>query len=55
MDEDVGNRPEGHQANADTPEDIIRLPERDPNSVAHIRSPRLVHPEQVKDFEQQVI
>ena len=55
MDEDLEDRPEGQQANADTSEDIIHLPERDPNSVAHIRSPRLVHPEQAKDFEKQVI
>ena len=51
----VENGPEGQQANEDIPEDIIHLPERDPNSIAHIASPRLVHREQVKDFEVQVI
>jgi hypothetical protein len=49
------DRPEGQQAKAETPEDIVHLPERDPNSVAHMPSPRLVHPEQAKDFEMQVI
>ena len=55
MHEDVEDRREGQQANADIPEDIIHLPERDPNSVAHIPSARLVHPEQAKGFETQVI
>ncbi len=55
MDEDLEDRREGQQANADIPEDIIHLPERDVNSVAHIPSARLVHPEQAKDFKTQVI
>ena len=55
MDEDLEDRREGQQANADIPEEIIHLPERDLNSIAHIRSPRLVHREQAKDFELQVI
>ena len=55
MDANVEDRCEGLQENADLPEDIIHLPERDPNSIAHIPSPRLVHREQVKDFETQVI
>ena len=48
-------RLESRQAKDDIPEDIIHLPERDPNSIAHIPSARLVHPEQAKDFELQVI
>jgi hypothetical protein len=55
MDKDVEDGGEGQQANADIPEDIIHLPKRDPNLIAHIASPRLVHPEQVRDFEIQVI
>ena len=55
MHENVEDRCEGEQANDGTPEDIIHLPERDPNSVAHIPGARLVHPEQAKDFEKQVI
>jgi hypothetical protein len=50
MDKDVDDGRGRPQANADIREDVIHLPDRDPNSVAHIRSPRLVHPEQVKDF-----
>jgi hypothetical protein len=53
--EGVNNRSEGQQANADVPEDIIRLTERDPSSLAHIPSPCLVHPEQVRDFDVKVI
>jgi hypothetical protein len=49
------NEREKQQANADIPEDIIRLPERNPSSPAHIASPRLVRPEQAKDLEVQVI
>jgi hypothetical protein len=55
MDKDVEERREGPQANTDTREDVIHLADRDPKSVAHIRSPRLVHPEQVKDFIVKVI
>lgn len=55
MDKDVNDRRERPEATADISEDVIHLPDRDPNSVAHIRSPRLVHPEQVTDFEKQVI
>jgi hypothetical protein len=55
MDKDVEDRRQGQQANDDIPEDIIHLPERDPNSIAHIASPRLVHRQQVKDFEVKVI
>ncbi|HMG74384.1 MAG TPA: hypothetical protein VK582_12865 [Pyrinomonadaceae bacterium] len=53
--EEVEDRREGQQANDDIPEDIIHLPERDLNSIAHIPGARLVHREQVKDFEMQVI
>ncbi len=53
-DEGVEDRPEGPQANADIPEEIILLPEREANSVAHIASPRLANPDQAKDFEKQV-
>ena len=53
--EEVEDRCEGQQAKADIPEDIIHLPERDVNSVAHIPGARLVHPEQAKDFELQDI
>ena len=55
IDEGVEHRPEGQQANADTPEEIIILPEREPNSVAHIPSPHLANPDQAKDFEMQVL
>jgi hypothetical protein len=55
MDKDVEDRRERSQANPDISEDVIHLPDRDPNSVAHIRSPRLVHPQQVKDFIVKVI
>ena len=55
MHEDVEDRCEGEPANDDIPDDIIHLPERDPNSIAHIPGARLVHREQVKDFEVQVI
>ena len=54
MDEGVEQRPEGQQVNADTPEEIILVPERDANSVAHIASPRLADPDKAKDFEMQV-
>jgi hypothetical protein len=50
----VKHKPEGPQANADIPEEIILLPEREANSVAHIASPRLANPDQAKDFEMQV-
>jgi hypothetical protein len=36
IDEGVEQKPEGQEANADAPEEIIILPEREPNSVAHI-------------------
>jgi len=55
MHEDVEDRCEGELPKDDIPEVIIHLPERDPNSIAHIPSARLVHPEQAKDFEMQVI
>jgi len=55
MHENVEDRCEGEPENGGTHEDIIHLPERDPNSVAHIPSARLVHPEQAKDFKTQVI
>jgi len=55
VDEGLENRREKRPENDDIPEDIIHLPERDPNSIAHIPSPRLVRPEQEKDFEVQVI
>jgi hypothetical protein len=54
IDEGVEHRPEQQQANADTPEETILLPEREPNSVAHIASPHLADPDQAKDFEKQV-
>jgi hypothetical protein len=54
IDEGVEHSPEGQQANADTPEEIILLPEREPNSVAHSASPHLADPRQAKDFEMQV-
>ena len=54
IDEGVEHKPEGPQANADTPEEIILVPERQANSVAHIASPRLANPDQAKDFEMQV-
>jgi len=53
-DEGIEPRPEGQQANADTREETIILPEREPNSVAHIVSPRLADPDKAKDFEMQV-
>jgi hypothetical protein len=52
--EGVEDRREGPQANADTLEQIILLPERQTNSVAHIASPRLADPDQAKDFEKRV-
>lgn len=55
MNKDVEDRREGQKTNADIPEDVIHLPERDPSSIAHIASPRLVHPEQAKDFIKEVI
>jgi len=55
MEKEVEDRREGPPVNEDILEDIIHLPERDPNSIAHIRSPRLVHREQVKDFKVKVI
>jgi hypothetical protein len=54
IDEGVEHQPEGQQANVDTPQETILLPEREPNSVAHIASPRLASPDQAKDFEMQV-
>ena len=54
MDEGVEQRPEGQQVNADASEEIILLPEREPNSVADIASPHLADPDQAKDFEIQV-
>jgi len=54
-DEGIEPRPEGQQANADTREETIILPEREPNSVAHIASPHLADPDQAKDFETQVL
>jgi hypothetical protein len=54
IDEGVEHQPEGQQANADTPEETILLPEREPSSVAHIASPRLANPDEAKDFEMQV-
>jgi hypothetical protein len=54
-DEGLEHRGERQEANADIPEDVVHLPERDLDSAAHIASPRLVHPEQVKDFEMQII
>jgi hypothetical protein len=54
MNKDVEGGQEGEQANGDVPE-AIHLPERDPNSVARIATPRLVDREQVKDFELEVI
>ncbi len=53
-DEGVEHRSKGQQAKADSPEEIIILPKREPNSVAHIASPRLADPDQAKDFEKQV-
>jgi hypothetical protein len=53
-DEGVEHRAEGPQANADIPEEIILLPEREANSVAHIASPHWANPDQAKDFEKQV-
>ena len=55
VDEGLENGHEKRPENDDNPEDIIHLPERDRNSTAHIASPRLVRPEQAKDFEVQVI
>jgi|GEM_PF-6039003 len=54
IEEGVEHRVEGSQANADNPEETILLPEREPNSVAHIASPRLADPDQAKDVEMQV-
>ena len=54
-DEGVEQKPEGQEAKADAPEEIIILPEREPNSVAHIASPHLADPDQAKDFETQVL
>jgi len=53
-DEGVEHKPERQKANADPPEETILLPEREPNSVAYIASPRLADPDQAKDFEKQV-
>jgi len=53
-DEGVEHKPERQKANADPPEETILLPEREPNSVAHIASPHLAEPRQAKDFEKQV-
>jgi len=54
-DEGVEHSGERQQANADIPEEIILLPEREPNSVAHIPSPRLADPKKARDFEMQVL
>ena len=54
MDEGIEHKPEEKQANADTPEEIILVPERAANSVAHIPSPHLANPDQARDFEMQV-
>ncbi len=54
MNEGIEHRAEGPQANADTPEEIILVPDRESNSVAHIASPHLANPDQAKDFEMQV-
>ena len=53
-DERVEDRPEGQQANANTPEETILVSERKANSVAHIASPHFANPDQAKDFEKQV-
>jgi hypothetical protein len=53
-DEGAEDRSKGQQANPDLSEEIIILPGREPNSVAHIRSPHLADPDQAKDFEKQV-
>jgi hypothetical protein len=55
IDKSVEDRPEGPQANAGTPEEIILVPEREADSFAHIASPRLADPKKARDFEQQVI
>jgi hypothetical protein len=54
IDKSVEDRREGQQAKADALEEIIILPEREPNSVVHIASPRLANPDQAKDFEKQI-
>lgn len=33
----------------------VIIPELDPKRVAHVHSPRLVHPEQAKDFVKEMI
>lgn len=33
----------------------VVVPDAEPQSVVHLRSPRLVHPEQAKDFIKEVI
>jgi hypothetical protein len=53
-DEGSEDKRERQQADADVPEEIILLPERAANSVAHIPSARLADPDQAKDFEKQV-
>jgi hypothetical protein len=55
MDETEAHGREGQPAKDDVSEDVIHLPERDLNSVAHVASPRLVHPEQMTDFRKQVL
>jgi hypothetical protein len=55
MDRDVNDRRERSQSNRQYWRNVIHLADRDPKSVAHIRSPRLVHPEQVKDLVVKVI
>ena len=40
IDEGVEHQPEGQEPNADTPEETILLPEREPSSVAY-RQPSL--------------
>ena len=54
IDEGVEHKSEVPQAHADIPEEIILVPEREANSVAHVASPHLANPDQAKDFEMQV-
>ncbi|MDX6527914.1 MAG: hypothetical protein QOH41_204 [Blastocatellia bacterium] len=55
MDETEEHGRETQPVKDEVSEDVIHLPERDLNSVAHVASPRLVHPEQMTDFRKQVI
>lgn len=54
VDEGLENGREKRPENDDIPEDIILLPERETNSVAHVASPHLADPDQAKDFEMRV-